>query len=61
MIRAYNVTEAKRSALYRAAYDYTGNQVTRSQFGQGRGKDQSTFSGRIQVLARDWNSRWSDG
>ena len=38
VVRAYNVTEAKRSATYRAAYDYTGNDVINPELDKGSGK-----------------------
>ncbi len=38
VIRAYNVTEAKRSALYRASYDYTGSEVINPTLDKGAGK-----------------------
>lgn len=38
VIRAYNVTKSKRSATYRAAYDYTGNGVLPSELDKGSGK-----------------------
>lgn len=37
-IRAYNVTKAKRSATYQAAYDYTGNGVISLDYDKGSGK-----------------------
>ncbi len=39
VIRAYNVTKAKRSATYQAAYDYTGNGVISSERDKGKGKE----------------------
>jgi CRISPR-associated protein Csb1 len=39
VIRAYNVTQAKRSATYRAAYDYTGNGVIGADHDKGSGKN----------------------
>lgn len=39
IIRAYNVSEAKRSATYEAAYDYTGNNVIDSKLDKGAGKN----------------------
>ena len=39
VIRAYNVTQAKRSATYRAAYDYTGNGVIGADYDKGSGKN----------------------
>jgi CRISPR-associated protein Csb1 len=39
VIRAYNVIEAKRSATYRAAYDYTGNEVIDPKLDKGTGKN----------------------
>jgi CRISPR-associated protein Csb1 len=39
VIRAYNVTKAKRSATYQAAYDYTGNEVIKPERDKGTGKD----------------------
>jgi CRISPR-associated protein Csb1 len=38
IIRAYNVTEAKRSATYQAAYDYTGNGMISLDYDKGSGK-----------------------
>ncbi len=38
-IRAYNVTEAKRSATYQASCDYTGNGVIDTKYDKGSGKD----------------------
>lgn len=38
VIRAYNVTEAKRSATYQAAYDYTGNGMISLDYDKGSGK-----------------------
>jgi CRISPR-associated protein Csb1 len=40
-IRAYNVTEAKRSATYRAAYDYVDNGLIDPTFDKGTGKNNS--------------------
>jgi CRISPR-associated protein Csb1 len=39
IIRAYNVTEAKRSATYQAAYDYTGNEMIDPKLDKGTGKN----------------------
>ena len=39
VIRAYSVTEAKRSATYRAAYDYTGNGLIDPKLDTGSGKN----------------------
>lgn len=39
VIRAYNVIEAKRSATYQAAYDYTGNNVISLDYDKGSGKN----------------------
>lgn len=39
VIRAYNVIEAKRSATYRAAYDYTGNGMIDPEIDKGSGKN----------------------
>jgi CRISPR-associated protein Csb1 len=39
VIRAYDVTEGKRSATYQAAYDYTGNGVISSDYDKGSGKN----------------------
>jgi CRISPR-associated protein Csb1 len=39
VIRAYDVIEAKRSATYRAAYDYTGNGVIDPKHDTGSGKN----------------------
>jgi CRISPR-associated protein Csb1 len=38
VIRAYNVTEARRSATYRAAYSYTENGAINPEFDKGSGK-----------------------
>lgn len=38
-IRAYDVTEAKRSATYHAAYDYTGNGTIAQDLDKGSGKN----------------------
>lgn len=38
-IRAYNVTKAKRSATYQAAYDYTGNEMIGLDHDKGSGKN----------------------
>ena len=38
VIRAYNVTKAKRSATYQAAYDYTANELISSEHDKGTGK-----------------------
>src|SRR5262249_40601003 len=38
VIRAYNVKEAKRSATYQAAYDYTGNGLISPEHDHGSGK-----------------------
>jgi CRISPR-associated protein Csb1 len=39
VIRAYNVTDAKRSATYQAAYDYTGNGMISLDYDKGSGKN----------------------
>lgn len=39
VIRAYNVIEGKRSAIYRAAYDYTGSGVIAPELDKGSGKN----------------------
>jgi len=39
VIRAYNVTKAKRSATYQAAYDYTGNGMISLDCDKGSGKN----------------------
>jgi CRISPR-associated protein Csb1 len=39
VIRAYNVTEAKRSATYQAAYDYTNNGAIGLDYDKGSGKN----------------------
>lgn len=39
IIRAYNVTTAKRSATYRAAYDYTGSELIGREYDKGSGKN----------------------
>jgi CRISPR-associated protein Csb1 len=39
VIRAYNVAEAKRSATYQAAYDYTGNGMISLDYDKGAGKN----------------------
>lgn len=39
VIRAYNVIEGRRSAMYRAAYDYTGNGVIDPGLDKGSGKN----------------------
>jgi len=39
VIRAYNVTKAKRSATYQAAYDYTTNELINAQLDKGTGKN----------------------
>jgi len=39
IIRAYNVTKAKRSATYQAAYDYTGNGIIGLEHDKGSGKN----------------------
>jgi CRISPR-associated protein Csb1 len=39
VIRAYNVTKAKRSATYQAAYDYTGNELLGREHDKGSGKN----------------------
>lgn len=39
VIRAYDVIEAKRSATYRAAYDYTGNEMIDPKLDKGGGKN----------------------
>jgi CRISPR-associated protein Csb1 len=41
VIRAYNVTEARRSATYRAAYSYTENGAIDPEFDKGSGKNNS--------------------
>lgn len=38
-IRAYDVTEAKRSAIYQPAYDYTGNGTIGIEHDKGSGKN----------------------
>src|SRR5262249_18218995 len=38
VIRAYNVTKARRSATYQAAYDYTGNELIGREHDKGSGK-----------------------
>ncbi len=38
VIRAYNVTKAKRSATYQAAYDYTTNELIGAEHDKGTGK-----------------------
>lgn len=38
VIRAYNVTKAKRSATYQAAYDYTTNELIKPEHDKGTGK-----------------------
>lgn len=38
VIRAYNVTKAKRSATYQAAYEYVDNQLIDASFDTGKGK-----------------------
>ncbi len=38
VIRAYDVEQAKRSATYRAAYEYTDNEVIKPALDQGKGK-----------------------
>jgi CRISPR-associated protein Csb1 len=38
VIRAYNVTDAKRSATYQAAYDYVGNDMISADCDKGKGK-----------------------
>jgi CRISPR-associated protein Csb1 len=38
VIRAYNVKEAKRSATYQAAYDYTANELISRDHDKGTGK-----------------------
>lgn len=38
IIRAYNVTEARRSATYQAAYDYTGTELIGAEHDKGTGK-----------------------
>lgn len=38
VIRAYNVTKAKRSATYQTAYDYTGNGMISLDYDKGSGK-----------------------
>jgi CRISPR-associated protein Csb1 len=39
VIRAYNVTRAKRSATYQAAYDYTTNELIGAEHDKGSGKN----------------------
>jgi CRISPR-associated protein Csb1 len=39
VIRAYDVTSAKRSATYQAAYDYTGNGMIGFEYDKGSGKN----------------------
>lgn len=39
VIRAYNVTKAKRSATYQATYDYTGNEMISLDHDKGSGKN----------------------
>ncbi len=39
VIRAYNVTKAKRSATYQAAYDYTTNELIGAEHDKGTGKN----------------------
>jgi CRISPR-associated protein Csb1 len=39
VIRAYNVTKAKRSATYQAAYDYTTNDLISTEHDKGTGKN----------------------
>jgi CRISPR-associated protein Csb1 len=39
VIRAYNVTKAKRSATYQAAYDYTTNELISAEHDKGSGKN----------------------
>jgi len=39
VIRAYNVTKAKRSATYQAAYDYTTNDLISAEHDKGTGKN----------------------
>jgi CRISPR-associated protein Csb1 len=39
VIRAYNVTKAKRSATYQAAYDYTTNELISAEHDKGTGKN----------------------
>lgn len=39
VIRAYNVTKAKRSATYQAAYDYTTNELIKPEHDKGTGKN----------------------
>ena len=41
IIRAYNVTKAKRSATYQAAYDYVGNEMISRERDTGSGKNNS--------------------
>jgi CRISPR-associated protein Csb1 len=41
IIRAYDVTKAKRSATYQAAYDYTGNGMIGLEHDKGSGKNNS--------------------
>lgn len=41
VIRAYNVTKAKRSATYQAPYDYTGNGMIGLNYDKGSGKNNS--------------------
>src|SRR5437773_2642278 len=39
VIRAYDVTEARRSAIYQPAYDYTGNGMIGLEYDKGSGKN----------------------
>jgi len=39
IIRAYNVTKAKRSATYQAAYDYSGTEMIDPKLDKGAGKN----------------------
>lgn len=41
VIRAYNVTESRRSATYQAAYDYTASEVIDPALDKGSGKNNS--------------------
>lgn len=41
VIRAYNVTETRRSATYQAAYDYTASEVIDPALDKGSGKNNS--------------------
>jgi CRISPR-associated protein Csb1 len=39
VVRAYNLTEARRSATYQAAYDYTSNGMIKPERDKGSGKE----------------------